>query len=367
MRMGGQRSMALLIEHLERRLVEPLAICPGPGELTEHLRALNCPVVHVPLYHIKPRTLIPMWRSSRQIRRVLLDRQVDIIAPDASRDALTCGLAKLGTATKMVWFIRQTGHYGLDPLLERLADGMIGDSHDAGRRFSQRSRASGKFRAIWAGSDLTRFQPPPGGDRAAPRQALGLPAGRFVLLFVGQIKTGKGILDIVDALALLRRDARAGEMPLLILIGNPDPPAILDEISRRSSAGGIAADVRVVPQQEHIERWMQAADVLVSGSHQDTEGMSRVLHEAMACGTVPIATGIRGNREALSGDTGILVPEQEPVAMARAIRELMSDPARLRGMRLAAAQRARKLFDINAHARGCERFWLEVLGREHTS
>jgi len=231
--------MALLIEHLERRLVEPLAICPGPGELTDHLLALHCPVVHIPLYHIKPRTLVPMWRSSRAIRRVLLERRVDIIAPDASRDALTCGLAKLGTRTKMVWFIRQTGRYRLDPLLEWLADGMIGDSSDAGRRFSRRSRARGKFRAIWAGSDLRRFRPPPGGDRRAVREALDLPEDRFLLLFVGQVKAAKGALDIVDALALLRRDVppSGGEIPLLLMIGTPDPPEILEEISRRSAGG----------------------------------------------------------------------------------------------------------------------------------
>src|SRR2546423_1585079 len=116
MRMGGQRSMALLIEHLDRRLIDPIAICPGPGELTDHLLALQCPVVHIQLYHIKPRTLRLVLRSARAIRQVLRERQIDIVAPDASRDALTCGMAKLGTHTKMVWFIRQTGYYSLDPI-----------------------------------------------------------------------------------------------------------------------------------------------------------------------------------------------------------------------------------------------------------
>ena len=68
LRMGGQRSMALLIEHLDRSVVLPLAICPGPGDLTDHLRALGCPVVHIPLYPIKPRTLLRVWDSSRRIR-----------------------------------------------------------------------------------------------------------------------------------------------------------------------------------------------------------------------------------------------------------------------------------------------------------
>ena len=355
--------MALLIEHLDRHVVEPLAICPGPGELTDHLLALHCPVVHIPLYHIKPRTLIPMWRSSRVIRRVLLDRRVDIIAPDASRDALTCGLAKLGTRTKMVWFIWQTAHYGLDPLLERLADGMIGDSNDAGRRFSGRARRHGKYAVIHTGSDLRRFTPPAGGDRRAARTALELPEDRFILLFVGQIKRGKGVLDIVDSLGLLRRELPHDRMPFLLVIGSPDPPEILAEISRRAAARAVTSDIRVLPQQEHIERWMQATDVLMSGSHQDTEGMSRVLHEAMACGAVPIATNIHGNREALTPETGILVPERAPAELARAVVELASDPARLARMRGAAAQRARVLFDVRSYARNVERFYLNVLGR----
>lgn len=358
--MGGQRSMALLIEHLDRDVIEPLAICPAPGELTDHLRALDCPVIHIPLFHLKPRTLLPVWRSARAIRRVLRERQIDVIAPDASRDALTCGLAKLGTRTKMVWFIRQTGHYSLDPLLERLADGMIGDSEDTGRRFSRRARATGKFRAIWAGADLRRFRPPPLGDRSALRAALGLPQERFILAVVGQVKRGKGVLDVLDALCRLAHEPR---MPYLLVIGTPDPPAIVDEIARRARAGGVAEHVRVLPQQNNIEEWIQAADLLVSGSHEDTEGMSRVLFEAMACGTVPVATAIRGNRAAVTPETGVLVPERSPADIARAVRELQTDAPRLAHMRDAAVRRARDRFDIRRYARGVERCYLEVLGR----
>jgi len=357
--------MALLIEHLDRQLVEPLAICPEPGELTDHLRALNCPVIHIPLYHIKPRTLRSVWRSSRAIRQVLRQRSVDIIAPDASRDAVTCGLAKLGTPTKMVWFIYQTGHHRLDPLLERVADGMIGESSDAGRRFSAGARRRGKYTVIHGGSDLRLFTPPAGDDRRAARAALqaGLPEDRRLLLFVGQIKGAKGVLDIVDSLSLLRRELPRDRMPFLLIVGTPDPPEILDEITRRAAAGGVASDIRVLPQQQHIERWIQAADLLMSGSHQDTEGMSRVLHEAMACGTVPIGTNIRGNREALTPETGILVPERAPAELARAVIELLSDPARLARMRAAAVQRAHDLFDVRSYADNVTRFYLKVLGR----
>src|SRR5437870_11758238 len=108
LRMGGQQSMALLIEHLDRSAVEPLVICPGPGPLTDHLTALGCPVVHIPLYHLKARTLRSVWRSSRRIRALLRERATDIIAPDAAPDAFAAGLAQLAPNTKLGWRVRPT-------------------------------------------------------------------------------------------------------------------------------------------------------------------------------------------------------------------------------------------------------------------
>ncbi len=358
LRMGGQRSMVLLIEHLDRAAVQPLVICPGLGPLTDHLTALGCPVVHIPLYHIKPRTLAQVWRSSRRIRMLLRERRIDIIAPDASRDALTAGLAKLGTTTKMVWFVRQTAPYSLDPILGRMADGMIGDSDDTKRRFTK--RVVRRHRTIFGGVDLPRFRP--ASDRPALRRALDLPPDRLVLLFVGQVKEAKGVLDIVDALGRLKAEGPGrGGLPLLLIAGTPDPPSIVDEIARRVAGQGTTADVRVLPQQADIERWMQAADLLVSGSHEDTEGMSRVLYEAMACGVVPIATDIRGNRDAITPETGILVPERNPAALAAAIKALQMDPARCTATRVAGIERARAQFDIREHARGVEAFFRDVL------
>jgi len=354
LRMGGQRSMALLIEHLDRHVIAPLAICPGPGPLTDHLTALDCPVVHVPLHPIKPRTLPRVWRSSRRIRALLRERGIDILAPDAPRDALTCGLAKLGTDTKLVWFVRLTARDRLDPILERLADGLIGDSDATRERFSRSPRVAARYRTIVGGADLRRFRPPE--DRATLRRELGLPADRGVLVFVGQVTGPKGILDIVDALGLLPEPR-----PLLLIVGTPQPSVIEAEIQARARASGARESVRVLGQQEDVYRWMQAADVLVSASHQDTEGMSRVLYEAMACGAVPVATDIRGNRDAVTPDTGVLVPERSPEDLARVLTLLLAHPQRLAELRAAGLRRVRDTFDIRLHAQRVASFCLELV------
>ena len=180
---------------------------------------------------------------------------------------------------------------------------------------------------------------------------------------MGQVKREKGVLDLVDAMGLLGRELPPERLPLLLVIGTPGPPTIVEEIRQRAAAGGVAGSVRVLPQQDNAHEWLRATDLLVSASHQDTEGMSRVLYEAMACGAVPIATDIRGNREAVTAETGVIVPERSPRDLARAVRSLLDDPARLARMRAHAVQRARERFDIALHARGVERFYAEVLGR----
>jgi glycosyltransferase involved in cell wall biosynthesis len=110
-----------------------------------------------------------------------------------------------------------------------------------------------------------------------------------------------------------------------------------------------------------VERWMQAADILVSGSHEDTEGMSRVLYEAMACGAVPVATDIRGNRDAITPQSGVLVPEHDPGAIAAAVQALQADAPRRAALSAAGVRRARERFDIRLHARAVEAFYRAVL------
>jgi glycosyltransferase involved in cell wall biosynthesis len=119
-----------------------------------------------------------------------------------------------------------------------LADAMIGDSDATRRRFSSSPRVTARYLTIVGGANLRRFHP--ADDRVTLRGTLGLPADRFVQLFVGQVKEAKGVLDIVDALPQLSAAHPPGRGPLLFLIGTPDPPGIVEEIRRRTRAHGSA-------------------------------------------------------------------------------------------------------------------------------
>src|SRR5439155_104032 len=188
-------------------------------------------------------------------------------------------------------------------LLERLADGMIGDSNDAGRRFSRAARASGKFRAIWGGVDLHRFRP--ADDRTAARLALGLPSDRSILVFVGQVKREKGVLDLVDAVGLLGRELPPERVPLLLVIGTPGPPTIVEDIRRQAAASGVAGSVRVLPQQANIHEWLRAAHPLapdfpeVALLGRSNVGKSSLLNE-LAGRRIAKVSGTPGKTRALN-------------------------------------------------------------------
>ena len=89
---------------------------------------------------------------------------------------------------------------------------------------------------------------------------------------------------------------------------------------------------------------MEAIDVFVLPSHR--EGMPRSIIEAMSCGKPVVATDIRGCREEVIHEvTGLLVPIQNPGALADAMVRILSDPELSYRMGLQARQRAETLFN----------------------
>jgi glycosyltransferase involved in cell wall biosynthesis len=351
--------MVALIEHLDRSRVKPFALTTGPGELTDRLRELDCPVFHLDLVGLKLPNLPTIRANIRGLRAIFREHAIDIVHPDSERDAVICGLACLGRPTKMVWHVRLTNSNNLDGLSQRLADMIIGISDGTRRRFTE-STLRTKYRTIYNGVDLRLFHP--ADDIPALRTALGIPLNRIILLFVGQIKIEKGIFELVEAMSIIQSNGEA-PLPLLLMIGTADDAGVERDLQQLIADRTLERDIQLRGQQPDIQRWMQAADLLALPSYEGKEGMGRVVFEAMACGVVPIASDISGTREAITPESGVLVPEKSPEALAGAITRLIVDPALRNRLRDGAMERARTTFDINVHARAVEQAYRDLLGR----
>lgn len=110
-----------------------------------------------------------------------------------------------------------------------------------------------------------------------------------------------------------------------------------------------------------VERYLHAIDVFILAS--DREGLPIGILEALACGVPQVATAVGGTPEAVSPETGILVPPRDPDALAEAVVALLQDAER----RHAAAARSRRLhaeaFTLDRMVQETAAIYDEVLGR----
>jgi glycosyltransferase involved in cell wall biosynthesis len=147
------------------------------------------------------------------------------------------------------------------------------------------------------------------------------PPGAITAAFVGRLLDDKGVRTLVRAHEIL---ADRGQSIRLLIAGDPDPanpvsipPDVIAEWSRRPGLEllGHVADVREV--------W-KAAHIAVLPSRR--EGLPKSLLEAAACGRPIVATDVPGCREiAHENINALLVPADDPVALADAIARLASD------------------------------------------
>ncbi len=171
-----------------------------------------------------------------------------------------------------------------------------------------------------------------------------LPDGIPVVLMAARLLGTKGVREFVAAAKMLRSDGAEGRF---CLVGDLDPanPASISkqELGEWEKQG----DVELLGSRSDIPELMAQAHCVVLPSYR--EGFPRVLIEAAACGRAIVTTDVPGCRDAIEdGVTGVLVPANDSVALASAIRQLIENRAVCEAMGKAGRQRAVQIFDVNA-------------------
>jgi glycosyltransferase involved in cell wall biosynthesis len=170
-------------------------------------------------------------------------------------------------------------------------------------------------------------------DRARTRRQFGVMSEDRLVCGVGRLDASKGQRFLLDALKALQ--LRCGQPRLhLVLIGSgPDENDLRDRIARL----GLADVVTLLGARESVAEIIAASDVFVQPSLN--EGLSQATLEAMSIGTPVVATDVGGTSDVLKpGQTGWSVPPGEPIALAQAIHQALSNP-RMASTYTDAAQR----------------------------
>ncbi len=150
------------------------------------------------------------------------------------------------------------------------------------------------------------------------REDLGIPEDRFVLFFMGSMIHRKGIDVLLRALRIVKHSHQG---VALILIGGGDAA----EYRALAATLGVAEQVHFLGFLENFPyEAFVAADVYVSASRAESFGLS--IAEAQLLGVPVIATAVGGVPEVVAdGRTGLLVPTEDPAALADAILRLKVD------------------------------------------
>jgi colanic acid/amylovoran biosynthesis glycosyltransferase len=198
------------------------------------------------------------------------------------------------------------------------------------------------------GVDVERFQPPP------------VRSPQKTVLFVGRLVEKKGCSSLIEAMAEVQRRSPGSE---LVIIG--DGP-LRRQYEAQAAELGVRGCFLGAQPSSVVRDWMTRAAVFcvpsVVAASGDAEGFGMVFIEAQAMGLPVVSTLSGGIPEAVQhGETGLLVTERNPAALAEAILELMQNDDLWRRYSAAGRKRVLDQFNLSQQTERLENVFEQLL------
>ncbi len=217
----------------------------------------------------------------------------------------------------------------LEILLSPFCDLMVTNSQAGREELVRRGMNPERIAVVLNGIDLDRFRP-------APRGASGGRPAR-----VGMVARMEPDRDHATLLQAFARVHAMHPEATLILAGDG---SLAPKVRELVGLLRLESCVELPGAVARPEEMYRSLDLYVQAS-RNKEGTSNSLLEAMASGIPVVATRVGGNLEVVrEGETGLLVPAEDPEALAEAISTLLRDPVLARRLGEAGAARVRDLY-----------------------
>lgn len=342
---GAERHALQLMRGLRERGHEALYAGPMRGWLGQALRAQGFGGIDLPLsglYDLP--SLLRLARYARRERADLIHAHLTRGAWYGGWAARLAGLPNVATA-----HADNAGkHFGR-------ADRIIAVSQAVADFLCRCGYETDRIRMVHHGiPDIAAGLP--ADARAMARRSLGVDDDTPYLLMVARIVAAKGHDTALQALARMK------DQRWILLLAGDHLGDLGPQMRDLAVQLGIADRVRFLGLREDVPMLMAAADVLLAPSRR--EALSLTLLEACACSLPVVASRVGGIAEVIEhGVNGLLVPPDDPGALAAALGKLLADEGRRQAFSAHARQRftqsftEQKMFDntISIYHEACAR------------
>jgi MMP alpha-(1->4)-mannosyltransferase len=200
-----------------------------------------------------------------------------------------------------------------------------------------------KFSVVPNGINTALFHPLPGVKREKNR-----------IIVTNSADTPlKGLYYLLQAVARLS----ASRTPRLVVVGTPNKNGRVSKLIRELGIGGLVTFTGRIDHREFVRQYAKAAIAVVPSVY---EGFGLPAGEAMAC-RVPVICTTGGALPEVVGDAGMLVPPADHEALARAIGDLLDNPALARRLGNDGFRRVHDHFTWEAAAAKTASVYREVI------
>jgi glycosyltransferase involved in cell wall biosynthesis len=355
--MGGAEELLLgIATHLPADRYEVRVLClTEEGMIARELQALGIRVDVLPgepgPRH--PRAFGRLVRYLRQWKPQIVHTFLLNAVLYGRLAAILAGVPAIFAAEQNVYREKARKHALLERALARRTSRIIACCQTVGDFYQQQvGVAPEKMAVILNAVRYDQFLPLPG--TATSRAALGLDPDALTVGVIGRLTRQKGhdiLLRAVESLSSRHPDLQ------VVIAGQGEARSSLEALAGEL---GISRNVHFVGVRRDREHFYGALDVFVLPSRW--EGLSLALAEAVGAGVPTVATDVGGNHEVFrSGCAGLLVPSEDPEALASAVDTLLSDVQLRRQFSEHGAVKVRPRFDIDRHVEQLEALYREAL------
>lgn len=317
------------------------------------LQSPPCPIYLLPLQRTYD---LHALRAAFELKQFLRQQDVQIVQTFFESSDLWGGfVAKAMSGAKLIWSRRDMGilrdrkHHIAYRWMSRLPDQVFAVSEQVRRHCIEVDGIdSSRVETVYNGLDL---------DDWIHVERPARPADEFVVATLGNIRRVKGHDVLIKAAAsVVERFPRV----TFRIAGEVLEPDYFEELQSLIRSLKLSDHVQFAGGVSDLREYLSATDVFVLPSR--SEGFSNAIVEAMACSLPVVATDVGGNAEAVKdGVSGLIVPSDDPAALAAAIIRLLSDLSRAREMGSAGRRMAAERFTTDAMMQQIVRTYARLL------